>query len=102
SEYDFESVSIDGDDILITISYGGGCEDHHFRLCWDGSFMESHPVQVDLELIHDGHGDACLAYITSTHRFSLVPLKEAWFEAYGTDTGTIMINGDGFSTLYEF
>lgn len=101
-ELDLESLSVRGDDLSIGIAYGGGCEEHDFRLCWDGTFMETYPVQVDLELIHDAHGDTCMAYVMESVRFSLVPLREAWIEAYGTESGSIRIDVGGYSTLYDF
>jgi hypothetical protein len=111
-EVEIEDVSIDGGDILVTVSYGGGCGEHHFRVggcgehhfrvCWDGEFMESYPVRADLEIIHDGHGDACLALITTTLRFDLSALEEAYREEYGTDHGAIWLELDGSSILHEF
>jgi hypothetical protein len=102
TEYDFESVSIERDEIALGIWYGGGCEHHDFVLCWDGEFRDGVVVQVDLELIHDGHGDTCMAYIMETVRFSLIPLKEAWIEDSGADSGTMDINFMGHSRRYMF
>jgi hypothetical protein len=100
SGYDTEDIWIDGDIIAFSIGYGGGCEEHHFRLCWDGTVMDAGGLEVELELIHDAHGDACMAYVMETHRFSLVPLKEELHETYGLESGIILIDVDGYSIPY--
>ncbi len=38
-------VQVEGNEIQFQVSFGGGCEPHAFRLCWDGAFLESFPVQ---------------------------------------------------------
>ncbi len=64
------------------MSYSGGCETHSFRLCWpEPSFMESEPVQTNLEIIHDGPPDPCDAYPTEVVSFDLSPLKAAWIDS---------------------
>ena len=48
-----ENLSVDGDVLSVIVSYGGGCERHDFEMCWpEPSFMESEPVQVNLEIWH--------------------------------------------------
>jgi len=64
-------MSIDGSTLTLDASYGGGCEEHAFQLCWDGSVMESDPVQINVALIHDGNGDSCEAEVTETLSFDL-------------------------------
>lgn len=84
---------IDGDTLWVEVAYGGGCEEHEFAICWpDLAFMESDPVQVDLEIWHGGTPDMCEAYIYETLSFDLTPLKTAWHDAYGAGAGTIIIN----------
>jgi len=48
--YDFGTVNIDGendesyiedDTLIVPVSYGGGCEDHTFVICWpEQAFLE--------------------------------------------------------------
>lgn len=103
-----DSLSIDGmtveaDTLTVEVSYGGGCATHDFVICWpDQSFMESEPVQVALEIWHDGHDDPCDAVISETVSFALAPLQAAWQTAYGTENGTIIIHVDGYETEYSF
>ena len=51
-------VSIEGDTLLITVSYGGGAEAHDFALYWNGMTMRSYPGQINVMLKHNAHGDA--------------------------------------------
>ena len=101
-DYDLGSAEILGDDLLLTVSYGGGCEAHQFQLCWADTFAESDPVQTGMTLIHDGNGDACEAYATEDLVFDLTPLKDRWMEMYGGNTGTILIGIDGEGLDYSF
>lgn len=97
-----ESLSIDGDTLSVVVGYGGGCETHLFEICWDQSFQESEPVQVNLEIWHGGTPDMCEAYLTDTLEFDLSPLKQEWKDAYGEGPGTISINLMGESVEYSF
>ena len=101
--YEVNSISLAGDELTVSVSYSGGCADHDFALCWpDQSFMESAPVQVGLELFHDGHGDPCEAYPTEERTFDLSPLKAEWQAAYGGGSGEIVIRLGGESVSYTF
>lgn len=77
------AAAINGDDLNATIAYGGGCMEHLFGICWDSSFAESEPVQVWLELAHDGMNDPCDAFPSEERTFDLTPLAEAYADAYG-------------------
>ncbi len=68
------SATLEGTTLVLSVSYGGGCEEHEFGLYWDGSFLESHPMQVNLKLVHNGHGDVCEAIKRKTLRFDLSSL----------------------------
>ncbi len=101
-----DAAVVEEDALRLDVGYSGGCEAHDFRLCWDGSFLESNPVQVRLGLSHDSHGDACEAYITEPLSFDLGPLRAAWQEAYRQETGTILLRWafpeDAPGAAYEF
>ncbi|MED5374801.1 MAG: hypothetical protein VX899_27525 [Myxococcota bacterium] len=98
-----ESLSIDGDTLSVAVGYGGGCEEHAFEICWpDKAFMESNPVQVNLEIWHGGPQDNCEAYLTEVLEFDLAPLKAGWQDAYGEGAGTITIHVLGESVDYSF
>ncbi len=101
--FDLDAASIAGDTLLVTVSSGGGCEDHDWTLCWpDGAFAESEPVQARLEILHDDHDDPCDAIISEDLEFDLLPLKAAWIASYAGKSGTIIIKLGGESLTYSF
>ena len=97
------ALSIEGDTLTVMVGYGGGCEEHLFSICWpDATFLESAPVQVNLEIWHGGKADMCDAYFTGPVTFDLSPLKAAWKEAYGDSAGTIILNISGADESVEY
>lgn len=98
------TVAFMGDTLLVDVSYGGGCEEHDFGLCWDGSFAESDPVQIQAFISHDGHDDPCDALPSEQLAFDLVPLKQAWQDGYQSEHGSIEIHLAGWmdQILYSF
>ena len=55
---DVTAVTVSGDRLDVEAGFGGGCAAHTVTACWDGSFMESDPVQARITLIHDANGEA--------------------------------------------
>ena len=97
-----EGGYIEGDKLFLTVGYGGGCEEHVFTLCWPSqTFMESAPVQVGLEVLHNANNDMCDAYFFDPIEFDLTPLREAYVDSYGGG-GTILVNVGGESLEYTF
>lgn len=80
------------DVIELTAQYSGGCEEHIFELYWDGLFMESNPVQVNLQLSHNSNNDVCRALITEIVYFDLSLLKASYSAGYQTSQGEIIIH----------
>lgn len=83
---------IRGDELLLNVRYGGGCNEHRFALTGGGVFMESYPVQTALTLHHDALGDQCRALVGKSLRFDLTPLKRTYQRAYQTRAGVIVIH----------
>jgi hypothetical protein len=91
-QFSLNSFIIEGDDAIISVSYGGGCRDHYFSLYMSpASFMESDPVQANLFLRHMGNDDMCEAYITEELRFDLTPIADLFRQTYDPG-GTIQLN----------
>ena len=65
------SARLDGDRLLATVRYGGGCAEHGFKVCWDGRVATSLPPQMSLRIIHDSNGDSCRAIKMSTLELDL-------------------------------
>jgi hypothetical protein len=65
------------------ITYSGGCAQHRMDLVLWGGWMESFPVQINALITHDDRDDPCDGVVTEERRFDLLPLREAYEEAYG-------------------
>ncbi len=97
--FTFGSARVEGDLLIVEVSYGGGCEKHNFTLLDTGIATRSIPPQHLLRLVHDAHGDACEAYITSELRFDISPFKGLYS---GLDRVAIRLEGMEELTLYIF
>lgn len=76
-------VSLDGDELTLQVSYGGGCREHGFRLYMQPVFAESHPVRANLYLSHNADDDPCDAWITEDLTFDVRKIAELYYEQYG-------------------
>lgn len=85
-------AAIAKDVLHIITRYGGGCKEHDFELYWNGLFMESNPVQVNLQLSHHSNNDMCRALITENLYFDLALLKTRYSSGYQTSQGEIIIH----------
>ncbi|MBW1878179.1 MAG: hypothetical protein JRJ84_07445 [Deltaproteobacteria bacterium] len=99
--YDLESLDIDGDELDIGISYSGGCANHDFTLCWDGSWSRSDTKIVNLYLVHDANGDTCEAWISDDLTFdvSLIP-EELLVDYYWEYRANLRLEGE--TVMYYF
>ena len=68
-EYVLNTAAITGDTLSVSVSFSGGCKEHHFTLVTNGMFLESDPVQLKLSLAHDANNDPCEAFPTEEHQF---------------------------------
>ncbi|GMQ83091.1 MAG: hypothetical protein BMS9Abin05_2569 [Rhodothermia bacterium] len=73
--FEIVSSSIEGDVLLLTLSYGGGCEDHEFAFYSEGPVMESFPPGAMIRVYHDSKNDHCRALIRQTFEIDLRPLR---------------------------
>ncbi len=96
------SGAIEGDALLLDVSYGGGCEEHGFGGCWDGGFDLSQPPGAGLSLWHDANGDGCEAALEETVELSLEPMKLAYQDGDPELSGTILVNVEGLGETLEY
>ena len=92
--YVLGDVRVEGRTLVAEVTYGGGCEAHRFDLVVYGGWMESFPVQVNALIAHDDRSDPCEAIVHDVRSFNLLPLREAYEEAYGeigADAPTIVL-----------
>lgn len=102
-DFELSAAAITGDTLTVTVSYSGGCQDHHFTLVASASFLESLPVQLEVSLAHNANSDPCEAWLTEYHLFNLVPVKERFQDQY-QDSGRIvlLLEDAPDELLYEF
>ncbi|MHA1946097.1 MAG: hypothetical protein ACXAC6_16100 [Candidatus Hodarchaeales archaeon] len=100
--FDFFRVDIDGDLLIIEVSFYGGQISHDFELIGAGEFMESYPIQTSVVLSHESNGDLGEALITKELVFDLKPLKKAFFSLYSffsPDNISLKINLEGYGQI---
>lgn len=74
--YEIHSRSVEGDVLRIAVTYGGGCAQHDFRLCYEPALLDTDPVQINLRLDHDAHGEACRRIDREVLELDLRPLRD--------------------------
>lgn len=89
--YVVNSARIDGDRLVVEVSFSGGCRDHAFVLVVSTFFKESDPVQLDVVLAHNAYGDPCEAWPTETHSFDLALVRDQYREFYGEGSGVVLL-----------
>lgn len=100
--FETRSAKIQDDTLIVDVAYSGGCAEHVFTPCWDGTFMESFPVQARLVLEHDANGDRCEAYPQETLKIDLSEMKESYLSGYQATDGTIILHTDDQTVDYTF
>jgi hypothetical protein len=69
--FTLNEARVEGDDLIVTVTYGGGCKDHVFQMHTKGQFMKSMPPQLSLYIEHENNDDNCRALKTETLVFDL-------------------------------
>jgi len=80
--YELNSAEITDDTLRISVSYGGGCEEHEFTLIASNAFMESDPVQLNISIVHNANLDPCERWVSESYHFDLTPLKDLYLQKY--------------------
>ena len=104
-DYVLNSATIDGDTLMISVSYGGGCERHAVALVIAASFIETSPVRLPAVLRHEANGDSCEAWLTESYAFDLTLVRTRYRDAYGPGRGGVVLELDGAAAsdlVYEF
>jgi von Willebrand factor type C domain len=93
---------LDGDALALEVGMGGCANtEPAFKLCFDGAFAESHPVQTRLRVVAE-ELTSCSAWTMQNKVFDLTPLREAFREAYQSSSGVIIVGLTGDSVEYKF
>ncbi|MBT8338033.1 MAG: hypothetical protein KJO11_15700 [Gemmatimonadetes bacterium] len=79
---DVSDVRVEGERLVATVTYSGGCRAHEIDLRFSDIWMESAPVQTIGWFTHEGRDDPCDALPSETRGFDLAPLVEAYRTVY--------------------
>lgn len=69
--FDLKEVKVEDLELLITVSYAGGCKQHEFEIIWPEVITMVYPPDFGVVLMHDSNDDNCEAYLTETLVFDL-------------------------------
>ena len=92
--YNFNSATVEGDTLTLSVSYGGGCETHEFTLFAEPEFLGPLPggmIGIGISIAHNANDDMCEAWLTESYDFDLTPIKEKYQAEYNQDAGTIRL-----------
>ena len=98
--YQVELVRLAMDSLTLKVAYSG-CNVKDLQMVFNTYFLESEPVQAYafLPLVEQ----LCTAHFVEEYSFDLSPLKEAYFEGYPGNSGTIAISiRENEKTLEQF
>ena len=61
-----KSVRMEGNKLILTVQYSGGCENHSFQCIGSPVIAKSLPPIRAVQLVHTANGDACKKLIEQT------------------------------------
>lgn len=64
-------VKVEDLELLITVSYAGGCKQHEFDIIWPEVITLIYPPDFGVVLMHESNNDDCEAFFTETLVFDL-------------------------------
>ncbi|HHP7242894.1 MAG TPA: hypothetical protein ACFCUD_14550 [Cyclobacteriaceae bacterium] len=73
--FDIISIIKKSGELHVTVDYSGGCKEHNFNVWWNGTFLESDPMQLRLGITHNANDDLCEALVRET---IIIDLTEAF------------------------
>ena len=105
--YQLADLKLDGRTLHMRVGFSGCSPDHPLQLYMSGGFMESHPVQARLVLMHDDRGELCDAAWSVERAWDLTPIIRLYTQQYHSRTGSVILhlvtpNGDVHEVRFEF
>lgn len=91
------SIKIEGNKMLIDVSYSGGCENHEFQVIGSTMISKSLPPIRAFQLIHNANGDKCKKLVMQTLEVDIKAL------AYKQEAGSkIFLSLEGWKEKIEY
>lgn len=70
-------AKVDGDCLVLTLQYGGGCKEHQVDLALIQPECGTPPLPPPtFEIRHNANGDACKALVTKDYSFDISGIRE--------------------------
>ena len=69
--FHLDTAFIQGTDLWIAVSYGGGCEEHEFMVVWPEAIPKIYPPDFSVTVYHKNNTDFCKALILDTLKIDL-------------------------------
>jgi hypothetical protein len=97
------SAMLSGTDLIVEVSFSGGCEEHSFAACF-GAFQESVPIGVNLNIGHSDPGDPCDGIVSETLIIDLIPMQREHATLYpqGPQEIQIAVTGAAPPLMYRY
>jgi len=96
---EINSATFSAKELVISVSYSGGCKEHSFTLYTSNHVATSYPAQVSSWIVHDGQNDGCKAYITETLSLDFAQLIDAMGSPFILHL-TVSASGEGLVVEY--
>lgn len=74
-QFTVDNAVVDGDNLIMYVSYGGGCKDHEFKAYASDVYMKSMPPKLGLNIEHNANEDLCKAIVKDTITFDISTIK---------------------------
>ncbi len=87
--FEIKKVERKADSLYITVSYSGGCKEHSFDIVWNGSILQTYPLQANLLLKHYANEDPCYQKITEILKINI---KKLFGDHYSDEVSFIVFN----------
>lgn len=91
-----DTVYMQGNQLFIDVTYGGGCKDHTFEVIGSPMIAKSYPAQRAIQLVHNSNGDLCKALVRKTVQVDMSNLTDNQKEG-----NVIHYNLDGYKPRIE-
>ncbi len=88
------AVKVNGNVLVIDVSYSGGCEKHEFELIGSKSIQKSLPPKRGIKLYHNANGESCRELINQTLSFDI--------SEFAYPGGEIMLLLEGYLTPISY
>ena len=101
--YSILSSKIIGDQLWLTVSYGGGCKEHQFEMLFNNAYPESENEYgetskfITLTLKHNGNNDMCRSIVQQNIRFNLKSIQDK-----GINEMEINVSGMENGIVYKY